>query len=142
MYELHGGFDFWKRATMFIEKRPNINSQWPLRQHAHKRAPFYRKAKACTIALLCVVSISTLAEEAQSAAPPINIDDVYRIELIVFADAYATIGDSSLEEETQPIEQWQHNEPLSYPENLIFLRDVIIPPIADTLNTDLVNREP
>ncbi len=141
MYQLHGGFDFWKRATMLIEKRPNINSQWPLRQHAHKRAPFYRKAKACTIALLCVVSISTLAEGAQSAAPPINIDDVYRIELIVFADAYATIGDSSLEEETQPIEHWQHNEPLSYPENLIFLRDVIIPPIADTLNTDLVNSD-
>ena len=141
MYQLHGGFDFWKRATMFIEKRPNINSQWPLRQHAHKRAPFYRKAKACTIALLSVVSISTLAKEAQSVAPSINIDDVYRIELIVFADAYATIGDSSLKAETQPTEQWQHHEPLSYPANLIFLRDVVVPPIADTRNTGLVNND-
>ena len=59
-------------------------------------------------ATVCRGPTSTLAEEAHSAAPPINIDDVYRIELIVFADAYAATRDSSLAAETQPAEQWQH----------------------------------
>ena len=81
---------------MLIEKRPNINLQWPLRQDARKLVPCCLKATFCTIALMSMVATSTLAEETHSVAPPINIDDVYRIELIVFADAYATIGDSSL----------------------------------------------
>ena len=141
MYYLQGGFDFWKRATMLIEKRPNINSQWPLRQHARKLVPCYLQATFCTIALMSMVATSTLAEETHSVAPPINIDDVYRIELIVFADAYAAIRNSSLAAESHPAEQWQHHGSLSYPENLVFLRDVIVPPIADALNTDLLDAE-
>ena len=141
MYYLQGGFDFWKRATMLIEKRPNINSQWPLRQHARKLVTCYLQATFCTIALMSMVATSTLAEETHSVAPPINIDDVYRIELIVFADAYAAIRNSSLAAESHPAEQWQHHGSLSYPENLVFLRDVIVPPIADALNTDLLDAE-
>ena len=90
---------------------------------------------------MSMVATSTLAEETHSVAPPINIDDVYRIELIVFADAYAAIRNSSLAAESQPAEQWQHHGSLSYPENLVFLRDVVVPPIAEALNTDLLDAE-
>ena len=126
---------------MLIEKRPNINLQWPLRQDARKLVPCCLKATFCTIALMSMVATSTLAEETHSVAPPINIDDVYRIELIVFADAYAATRNSSLAAESQPAEQWQYHGSLSYPENLVFLRDVVVPPIADALNTDLLDAE-